>query len=116
MLHKLLLLILPFLSFPNEDNIIDWSASRKLTWADFKGKPDPASTNAALTHSSITLSSEYSNKQIKYMVSCKFNKLLSWGRVKNDYILKHEQGHFDIAEAHARLLFKNLGEYRFKSK
>ena len=117
MLHKLLLSILPLLlSFPNEDNIIDWSASRKLTWADFKGKPDPASTNAALTHSSITLSSEYSNKQIKYVVSCKFNKLLSWGRVKNDYILKHEQGHFDIAEAHARLLFKNLGEYSFKSK
>ena len=116
MLHKLLLLILPlFLSFPDEENIIEWSPTRKLTWADFKGKPDPASTNAALTNSSITLSSEYSNKQIKYIVSCKFNKLLSWGRVRNDYILRHEQGHFDIAEAHARLLFKNLGEYKFNS-
>jgi predicted secreted Zn-dependent protease len=117
MLPKILLLILPlFLALPNEDNIIDWSPSRKLTWADFKGKPDPASSNAALTNSSITLSSEYSNKQIKYVVSCKFNKLLSWGRIRNDYILKHEQGHFDIAEAHARLLYKNLSDYKFNSK
>lgn len=117
MLPKILLLILPlFLALPNEENIIDWSPSRKLTWADFKGKPDPASSNVALTNSSITLSSEYSNKQIRYVVSCKFNKLLSWGRIKNDYILKHEQGHFDIAEAHARLLFKNLSEYKFDSK
>lgn len=117
MLHKILLLILPlFLSFPDEENIIEWSAARKLTWADFKGKPDPSSTNAALTNSSITLSSEYSNRQIKYVVSCKFNKLLSWGRVRNDYILSHEQGHFDIAEAHARLLYKNLSEYKFNSK
>lgn len=117
MLYKIFALILPlFLFLPNEDNMIEWSPARKLTWADFKGKPDPSSTNAALTNSSITLSSEYSDKGIRYIVSCRFNKLLSWGRVKNDYILNHEQGHFDIAEAHARLLFKNLSEYTFNSK
>ena len=117
MLHKILLVILPlFLSLPEEENIIEWSPARKLTWADFKGTPDPSSTNAALTNSSITLSTEYSNKEIRYIVNCKFNKLLSWVRVKNDYILNHEQGHFDIAEAHARLLFKNLNEYKFNSK
>ena len=117
MLHKILLVILPlFFSLPGEENIIEWSSARKLTWADFKGTPDPSSTNAALTNSSITLSTEYSNKEIRYIVNCKFNKLLSWVRVKNDYILNHEQGHFDIAEAHARLLFKNLNEYKFNSK
>ena len=117
MLHKILLVILPlFFSLPGEENIIEWSPARKLTWADFKGTPDPSSTNAALTNSSITLSTEYSNKEIRYIVNCKFNKLLSWVRVKNDYILNHEQGHFDIAEAHARLLFKNLNEYKFNSK
>jgi predicted secreted Zn-dependent protease len=116
MLPKILLLVFPlFLALPREDNIIEWSPTRKLTWADFKGTPDPASTNAALTNSSITLSSEYSNKGIKYIVNCKFNKLLSWARVRNEYILKHEQGHFDIAEAHARLLFKNLSGYKFNS-
>ena len=117
MLHKILLLILPlFISLPEEDNIIEWSSDRKLTWADFKGTPDPSSTNVALTSSAITLNSEYSNKGIRYIVNCKFNKLLSWVRVKNDYILNHEQGHFNIAEAHARLLFKNLGEYSFDNR
>ena len=117
MLLRILFFILPlFLSPRNEENIIEWSSARKLTWADFKGTPDPASTNAALTSSAITLSTEYSNKQIKYVVNCKFNKLLSWVRVKNDYILNHEQGHFNIAEAHARLLFKNLSEYKFNSR
>ena len=117
MLHKILLLILPlFLSLPEEDNIIEWSPARKLTWADFKGKPDPSSTNAALTSSSITVGFEFSNKQLKHSIKCKFNKLLSWGRVRNDYILNHEQGHFDIAEAHARLLNKNLTAYVFNSK
>ena len=117
MLHKILLVILPlFFSLLGEENIIEWSSARKLTWADFKGTPDPSSTNAALTNSSITLSTEYSNKEIRYIVNCKFNKLLSWVRVKNDYILNHEQGHFHIAQPHARLLFKNLNEYKFNSK
>ena len=118
MLHKILLFVFPLLfSFPKDDNIIEWSASRKLTWADFKGAPDPNSTNAALTNSSITLGSEYSNKGgLKFSIKCKFNKLLSWGRIRNEYILNHEQGHFDIAEAHARLLKKNLDGYVFNSK
>lgn len=117
MLQKILLLLLPlFLWFPEEENIIEWSPARKLTWADFKGMPDPSSTNAALTSSSITVGFEFSNKQLKYDIKCKFNKLLSWGRVRNDYILNHEQGHFDIAEAHARVLNKNLNAYVFNSK
>jgi predicted secreted Zn-dependent protease len=33
--------------------------------------------------------------------------------VKNDWILKHEQGHFDIAEIFARKLNKGVGEYQF---
>ncbi len=37
-------------------------------------------------------------------------------RVKNDYILNHEQKHFDIAEVHARMLNKELKEYTFNSK
>jgi predicted secreted Zn-dependent protease len=116
MLLKILLLLPLFLSLPKEDNIIEWSASRKLTWADFKGSPDPSSTNAALTNSSITVGFEYTNKGLTHSIKCKFNKLLSWGRIRNEYILNHEQGHFDIAEAHARLLHKNLNEYVFNSK
>jgi predicted secreted Zn-dependent protease len=39
--------------------------------------------------------------------------LLSWGRIKNDHILSHEQGHFDIAEIYARKLNKALSAYVF---
>lgn len=117
MQYKVLLLILPlFLSFPKEDNIIEWSPSRKLTWADFKGSPDPSSTNAALTNSSITADFGFNQKGLTHTIKCRFNKLLSWGRIRNEYILNHEQGHFDIAEAHARLLHKNLTAYVFNSK
>ncbi|HUQ65356.1 MAG TPA: DUF922 domain-containing protein [Flavitalea sp.] len=117
MMHSLFLLIFPlFLSVSKEDNIIEWNASRKLTWADFKGAPDPSSSNAALTNSSITVGFEYSNKGLTHSIKCKFNKLLSWGRIRNDYILNHEQGHFNIAEGYARLLHKNLNEYVFNSK
>ena len=37
----------------------------------------------------------------------------SWGLVKNEWILKHEQGHFDIAEIFARQLNKLVNEYQF---
>jgi hypothetical protein len=118
MLQKLLLLILLplFSQSVADDNLIDWNSSRKLTWADFKGDPDPSSTNAALTNSSITVEFGYNNKGLTHSIKCRFNKLLSWGRIRNEYILNHEQGHFDIAEAHARLLHKNLTDYTFNSK
>jgi len=117
MLHKLLLVLIPFLfALPSDENIIEWSSSRKLTWSDFKGAPDPASSNAALTNSSITVEFGYNNKGLTHAIKCRFNKMLSWARIKNDYILNHEQGHFDIAEAHARLLNKTLGEYKFNSE
>ena len=35
---------------------------------------------------------------------------------KTDYILSHEQGHFDIAEIFARKLNKKMSEYRFDKK
>jgi len=118
MLQKLsfLLLLSLFLQPSEEDNIIEWSPTRKLTWADFKGTPDPNSSNAALTNSTINVEFGFNNKGLTHSIKCRFNKLLSWGRIRNEYILKHEQGHFDIAEAHARLLHKNLNEYVFNSQ
>jgi hypothetical protein len=117
MLQKFILLLIPlFLTLPNEDNLIEWKASRKLTWDDFQGTPNPSTKNAALTNSSITVEFGYNNKGLTHSIKCRFNKSLSWGRIKNDYILNHEQGHFDIAEAHARILHKRLSAYKFNAK
>ncbi|MBL7699502.1 MAG: DUF922 domain-containing protein [Chitinophagaceae bacterium] len=117
MFYKLpLLALILSLSLPADENIIEWSPSRKLTWADFKGSPDPSSSNAALTNSTIKAEFGYNEKGLTHSIKCMFNKRLSWGRIRNEYILNHEQGHFDITEAHARLLHKNLTEYKFNSK
>lgn len=98
------------------DNLIEWSPSRKLAWSDFKGTPDPASPNAALTNSTINLEFGYNESKLTYSIKCRFNKSLSWVRIKNDYILNHEQGHFNIAEIHARRLYKALKEYKFNAR
>lgn len=117
MLQKLLFILIPLLCvFALEENTIEWSDSRKLTWNDFKGAPDPSSPNAALTNSAINVEFGYNKEGLTHSIKCRFNKSLSWGRIKNDYILNHEQGHFDIAEVHARILHKELKGYRFNSR
>jgi len=112
-LQFLLLTISFFSAIKEETRVIDWDPNKRLSWEDFKGEPNPASTNAALTNSSITVEFGYSNTGLKYNIKCRFNKLLSWGRIKNDHILSHEQGHFDIAEIYARKLNKALSAYVF---
>jgi hypothetical protein len=94
------------------DSLIDWSADKKLTWDDFKQRPDASSPNAALTSSIIKYDFGYNNVDgLKFHIHCQFDKERSWGRTKTDYILSHEQGHFDIAEIFARKLNKAFKEY-----
>ncbi|MBS1946140.1 MAG: DUF922 domain-containing protein [Bacteroidetes bacterium] len=97
---------------PVTSSLIDWNANRKLTWDDFRAKPDKNSPNAALTGTNIRFDFSYNSSQgFQYHITCQFDKNKSWGRVKNDYILLHEQGHFDIAEIYARRLCKAFREY-----
>jgi hypothetical protein len=94
------------------DSLIDWASTRKLTWDDFKAPIDPLSPNAALTGTHIRFDFGYSSASgFTYHISCQFDQQSSWGRVKTDYILSHEQGHFDIAEIYARKLCKAFREY-----
>ncbi|MEO6315905.1 MAG: DUF922 domain-containing protein [Chitinophagaceae bacterium] len=118
MIFKLIAILLLFstssFSIQKDDNSIPWLAARKLTWADFRSSPDENATNAALTSSKITFRYTYdSDKGFSYNIGCVFEKNSSWGRVKTDYILAHEQGHFDIAEINARKLNKTLKAYSF---
>lgn len=107
-----------FFSFTGQNNGSDipWSTSRKLTWPDFKSRPDNNSVNAALTSSKIIFNYGYgSEKGFTYTIACVFDKNSSWGKIKTDYILSHEQGHFDIAEIYARKLNKALKAYTFNA-
>lgn len=100
----------------SDEKTISWSAERKLTWDDFKIRPDANATNAALTTSNVGFKYSYDGqKGFKYSITCVFDKNSSWGRIKTDYILAHEQAHFDIAEIYARKLYKEMKAYTFNS-
>jgi predicted secreted Zn-dependent protease len=96
-----------------EGNYINWSAGRKLVWDDFMAQPDKQGDAAALTATHLGFSHSVVSGKVSYNIECRFDKNKSWGRVKNDWILKHEQGHFDIAEIFARKLHKAVFAYRF---
>jgi hypothetical protein len=99
-----------------QGNLIPWNADRKLGWEDFKASPDPRSSNAALTSSSINIEFGYDDQSLQYSIRCAFDKTRSWVRIRNNDVLAHEQGHFDIAEIYARKLSKAMKEYRFNAR
>lgn len=119
MLLRLLLTVLLFSSFnfkTKNDDIIQWKSSYRLNWNDFKAAPPANASNAALTSSGILMKFTSDGESLNYEISCNFVKNSSWGRVKNEHILAHEQGHFDIAEIYARKLNKELKAYRYNNK
>jgi hypothetical protein len=115
MIVHLFTLLLAAATFQQANNLIDWNATRKLTWEDFKGSVDPDSKNAALTSSSINIEFGYDDDGLEYSIKCSFNKQKSWVRIRNTEVLAHEQGHFDLAELHARKLFKAMKAYKFNA-
>ena len=104
-----------FAQEPGEE-LLEWSHTRKLTWADYKAAPNPNSDAAASTTSYLGFSYSVRNEGFSYRIESKFSKTRSWGLHKTPYILSHEQGHFDIAEVFARKLEKKMKEYRFNPK
>ncbi|MDF2187556.1 DUF922 domain-containing protein [Paraflavitalea sp. CAU 1676] len=116
MITPIFTFLLATLTGIGQANLIDWNSSRRLSWEDFKAAPDAASNNAALTSSSINVEFGYDDEELQYTINCRFDKTKSWVRVRNATILQHEQGHFDIAELHARKLNQALKAYRFNAK
>lgn len=111
----LLFLLQPILchSQDKNDELIQWKDGQKLTWADYKGKVDSAADAAASTATYLGIEYNFSNNSVDYKITCSFSKTKSWGLHKNDHILSHEQGHFDITEIYARKLNKQMKNYQF---
>ncbi|MEZ4875755.1 MAG: DUF922 domain-containing protein [Flavobacteriaceae bacterium] len=116
MMRFIIFLLIPFLAFtPNtEDEKIVWEENRPLTWQDFRGIPNRADDFVASTNSGVSFSFSFKETQeditITYTVASNFYPDLSWYRPERvtQYILEHEQTHFDISEIHARKLRKAL--------
>jgi hypothetical protein len=87
---------------PESSDSIYYSPNRKLTWADFKGKPVASSPAAAITNSGFGFGmgtyTKAGKTRINITVSGSFNKSQSWVKpaYANEYVLNHEQHHFDL--------------------
>jgi hypothetical protein len=104
------------MSSNTESDIIYWNDGRVLTWEDFQGDPRYDYHNiSALTSSGIVHYRGCENGQIIYQVRAYFETKESWYKQEahNNYILAHEQVHFDITELYARKLRKALDARKF---
>lgn len=104
-----LVFLLLFMAFRADDDKIAWSTS-KLVWDDFKGNPALFADEKAVTAYEIVYAADVEDNMIKVQVVCLFDKNKSWVKSdgKTDYILNHEQRHFDLAEIYTRKLRKEL--------
>jgi hypothetical protein len=96
---------------PLGTNEISWQKDRKLSWDDFRGPVpvDAEEQTAAATFCGIgfeTNTITAKNPNVKIRVYNTFYTGNSWVRPeeKNDAVLTHEQGHFDLCELYTRKL------------
>lgn len=106
----------PLFALAQGDEFIEWSPLKKLTWSDYLATPASMSDAAAITSTALGMEYHVRNNILTYAITCRFSKTNSWGRHKTEYILRHEQGHFDITELFARKLAKEIKDYKFDPK
>ena len=111
-----------FLVFSSEisaqvpENKILWG-EEPLTWGNFEGTPDPASSFDANTSSGLSyswsLKKDISGTHFVYHVESYFLPAGSWVKPnkKSELLLAHEQLHFDITEVFARQLRQKLRDF-----
>tara|TARA_R110002049_G_scaffold40547_3_gene123301 strand:- start:1479 stop:2009 length:531 start_codon:yes stop_codon:yes gene_type:complete len=115
----LVLCLILNLGFGQEDEVLPWSFGKKLSWADFKGRPSAISNAAAITASGITYSfsaqGTADKMELDFEVSSYFYPKKSWYKpqLANPTVLGHEQLHFDITEVYARKLRQELAKTKF---
>ena len=88
-----------------------WLASRPLTVADFRGRPQADNPHAALTSANINSGASCRDGESAGTARASFDPATSWVRDPahmSAALLRHEQLHFDIAEVYARRLRQQL--------
>ncbi|MDR6301459.1 DUF922 domain-containing protein [Mesonia maritima] len=99
----------------NEEKLY-WSETT-LTWKDFKGKPDPTNPYQANTYSGFSFSWSLQNdadgRKFVYEIKSYFLPNQSWVKdgKETDYLLNHEQLHFDISDYYARKFNQELIDF-----
>lgn len=100
---------------------IEWSPDYKLSMEDFK---ELKMDNKGVRYDSLNYKLRaYSTVAVGYTFKSEKGKLLfdafayfirsrSWMKSHDEAVLKHEQGHFDVAEIYARKLAQAVGEIK----
>jgi len=111
---RILIIIISFffVTWQIDFNKLEWNRNRKITWEDFKGFPKINSYDEAITASGIEFSKTYRGDTLFISITSYFDKKTSWVKNKNatEYMLKHEQVHFDISELYSRKLKKEISQ------
>lgn len=90
---------------------IPWSATRRLTVADFLGRPGPSDRLASSTFSDLKANAACRDFVFSATVTATFDPNTSWfqsPKTASEALLRHEQLHFDITEVYARLMRQKL--------
>src|SRR5215208_4168987 len=99
-----------------DEEFIPWTPVQRLAWSDIQSEPKRGTDAVASTSTSLGITYQMSSGKLSYHISCNFSKAKSWGLMRTDYILAHEQGHFDITEIFARKLNEALVNYVFNKR
>lgn len=99
-----------------KDEFILWQENKKLKIQDFKAdNKDTIKVNrkqflGAISAIRIEYSSFQKNKNSvpDFSIKTYFDPNESWMLLKNDYVLQHEQIHFDLTELYARKMRKSV--------
>ena len=106
-----------------KDEFILWQENKKLKIEDFKAEnKDTIKVNqqqflGAISAIRIEYSSFQRNKNSvpDFSIKTYFDPNESWMFLKNDYVLQHEQIHFDLTELYARKMRKSVESLRQKN-
>ncbi|WP_213188717.1 hypothetical protein [Cloacibacterium caeni] len=106
-----------------KDKFILWQENKKLKIQDFKAENnDTIKVNrkqflGAISAIRIEYSSLQRNKNSvpEFSIKTYFDPNESWMLLKNDYVLQHEQIHFDLTELYARKMRKSVESLRQKN-
>ena len=97
---------------------IPWSATRRLTMADFQGRAGPSDRLASSTSSDLKANAACRDFVFSATVTATFDPNTSWfqnPKMASEALLRHEQLHFDITEAYARLMRQKLTAFSAKA-
>ena len=95
-----------------KNDTIVWHPDSLLQISDFKGKPKGTAQGA--TYAGLFLYQKEVDGNLNFFVEAVFLKSKSFVKSNSEYVLKHEQLHFDIAELYARKLRQKISLMNFK--